>query len=208
MRPALSVTYVAVVGGAVAAAACQAKSAPRAVEVVLRDEHDAPALTLVRNAVGCTAEPGALVITANGQVTSGGGFTFGPGPAGPELRSPSGAIARVVTEDGPPRRVSIIDPIGVPMVRLTFAADGVTAMDAARAPVGRIEHAPDGLRLVTGSEADASRKLGGLVTGANDVALADRFAIAAPLLAPAPLALPARALLACERLAALTPALK
>lgn len=206
MRPALSVTYVAVVGGAVAAAACQAKSAPRAVEVVLRDEHDAPALTLVRNAVGCTAEPGALVITANGQVTSGGGFTFGPGPVGLELRSATGTIARVVDEAGPPRRLSIIDPIGVPMVRLTFAADGVTAMDAARAPAGRIEHAPDGLRFVTGAGTD--RKHGGLVTGASDLALADRLAIAAPLLAPAPLALPARALLACERLAALTPALK
>ncbi|MBZ0232003.1 MAG: hypothetical protein K8M05_06590 [Deltaproteobacteria bacterium] len=207
MRPVLPLTLAASAAVSGVAVACQAKSPPRAVEVVLRDAGDAPVLTLVRTAVGCTAEPGALVFTANGNVTSGNGFTFGPGPAGPELRGASGTIARVVTDQGPPRRLSIIDPIGVPMVRMTFAADGVTAVDAARAPVGRIEHAPDGLRFVAAND-DATNVKGGLVTGAGDVALPDRFTIAAPLLAPAPLALPARALLACERLAALTPSVK
>lgn len=190
---------------ATAVAACQAKGQPRAVEVVLRDAQDAAVLTLVRTATGCTAEPGALAITASGTngTAAAGELMLAPGPVGPELRTSAGTIARVVTEDGPPRRLSIIDPIGVPMVRMTFAADGVTAADAARAPVGRIENTADGLRFVTTDD-----KQGGGVTGAADVALADRFAIAAPLLAPAELPLPARALLACERLAAVTPAVK
>jgi hypothetical protein len=184
-------------------AACQAKGEPRAVEVVLHDEHDAAILTLTRTAVGCTAEPGALVFTAAGTTTSGNGWSLGPGPAGPELRSSSGTVARVVTDETPAHRLSIIDSIGVPMVRLTFGADGVNVADAARAVVGRIENGADGVRFVP-----ADDRTGGRVTGAADVALADRFTIAAPLLAPAPLPLPARALLACERLAAVTPAPK
>jgi hypothetical protein len=184
-------------------AACQTKGQPRVVEVVLHDEHDAAILTLTRTAVGCTAEPGALVFTAAGATTSGNGWSLGPGPAGSELRSSSGTVARVVTDETPERRLSIIDPIGVPMVRLTFRTDGVTAVDAARAVVATIKDTSDGIRLVAVDDTK-----GGLVTGAADVKLIDRYEIAAPLLAPAPLPLPARALLACERLAAVTPAPK
>lgn len=190
---------------AAACAACQARGQPRAVELQLQDEHGATILTLVRTPTGCTAEPGALAFTVAGTTTSGHGFSIGPGPAGSELRGPGGTIARVVMDQTPERRLSIIDPIGVPMVRLTFRTDAVTAADASRAVVAHIENAADGLRLVA---ADDDRTKGGLVTGAADIKLVDRFEIAAPLLAPAPLALPARALLACERLAAVTPAPK
>jgi hypothetical protein len=190
------------------ATACQAQGQPVAVEVVLRDASDAVTLRLVRTAVGCLAEPGAQAITANGNVASAGDLTLGPGPAGTELRSSGGTIARVVTEAGPPRRLSIIDPIGVPMVRVTFSGDGASATDAARAVVGTIK--PD-----AGSETTVVRFVpvapdikGDSVVISTALSPADRLAIAAPLLVPAALPLPARALLACERLAAVTPGVK
>jgi hypothetical protein len=187
--------------------ACQAKATPTAVEVVLRDKADATVLTLVRSATGCTAEPGGMVITAAAGSASTGDLAFGPGPAGPELRSTAasgGTIARVVSEDAPTRRLAIIDPIGVPMVRVTYAADGATVTEASRAVIGRIADEAGGLRFL--DERDGSR--GGIVTGAKDLPLVARLEIAAPLLVPADLAVPARALLACERLAAVTPAVK
>ncbi len=177
-------------------AACQAKGDVRPAEVVLHARNDEPALTLTRTATGCHAEPGALMITVAGSAASAGGWQLGPGPVGRELRSPGGLIARVVDEAGPPRRLSLIDPIGVPMVRLTADGEVIHATNAARAPIGRIERANDGVRLVAGDQ-----QLG-RVTGDADLDVAAR------LLAPADLPLPARALLACERLAAVTPAVK
>ncbi len=176
-------------------AACQSKAELRPVEVVLRDQDDAAVLTLTRTATGCTAEPGALVITVGGGLVQAGEWQLGPGPVGRELRSASGTLARVVEEAGPPRRLSLIDPIGVPMVRLVFDTDKdtVTAMDAARATLGRIERTSDGVRFV------ADDKKRGVVTGEASLEVAAR------LLAPATLPPVARALLACERLVAPSP---
>ncbi|HUQ02087.1 MAG TPA: hypothetical protein VM261_06290 [Kofleriaceae bacterium] len=186
--------------------ACQAKATPTAVEVVLRDKADATVLTLVRSATGCTAEPGGA-ITAGAGSASTSELSFGPGPAGPEIRNTTaagGTVARVVSEDVPTRRLSIIDPIGVPMVRVTYAADGATVAEASRAVIGRIADEAGGLRYLDAR--DDSK--GGVVTGAKDLPLVARLEIAAPLLVPADLPLPARALLACERLAAVTPSVK
>ncbi|MBE7448633.1 MAG: hypothetical protein HS111_07040 [Kofleriaceae bacterium] len=163
-----------------------------------------PPLRLTRTAAGCRADldgatadqAGPLVITVAGDTASAGAWRLGPGPAGRELRGEVGLVARVVAEPG---RLSLVDPIGVPMVRLALTAERATAVDASRAPVGAVERHGDRHRLLAGPAGDT---LAGTVSGTTDLELAAR------LLAPAPLPLPARALLACDRLAAVTPAAK
>jgi hypothetical protein len=185
--------------------ACQAKATPSAVEVVLRDAGDATVLTLVRSATGCTAEPGGAITAVAGSASTAE-LTFAAGPAGPELRSTSagaGALARVIADAAPVRRLSIIDPIGVPMARVTYEADRAIVTEASRAVIGTIVVEDGGLRFV-----DEGGARHGLVAGAKDLPLVARLEIAAPLLVPADLPLPARALLACERLAAVTPPVK
>jgi hypothetical protein len=176
-------------------AACQAQGDARAVEVVLRDDRGATVLTLTRTATGCVTDE-ALVIAATADRTSAGAWTFAAGPSGRELRGPAGLIARVVDEPGSPRRLSLIDAVGVPLARLTFDGTAVTITDAGRNPVGTIERAPGGARLITGEQ------VLGAVTGTDDLELAAR------LLVPAELPQEARALVACDRLATVTPAAK
>ena len=197
---ALAATAVA----ATAATACQARRDVEPVEVVLHDAGGAATLRLTRTAAGCRADldgatadqAGPLVITVAGDTASAGAWRLGPGPAGRELRGEVGLVARVVAEPG---RLSLVDPIGVPLVRLALTAERATAVDASRAPVGAVERHGDRHRLLAGPAGDT---VAGTVSGTTDLELAAR------LLAPAPLPLPARALLACDRLAAVTPAAK
>jgi hypothetical protein len=182
--------------------ACQAQGDVRAAEVVLRGEHDGVELTLTRTATGCVTDE-ALVITVSGDRTSAGAWTLGGGPTGRELHGPGGLVARIVDErgdePGSPRRVSLLDPIGVPLARMSFEADAITILDGGRSPIARVERATKGFRLLA---LPAGDRVAATVTGASDPELAAR------LLVPAELPGEARALFACERLAAVTPAVK
>ena len=178
------------------AASCQAQGEVRPIEVVLRDGRDATVLTLTRTATGCVTDE-ALVIIVAGDRISAGAWTFGSGPTGRELRGPAGLIARIVDEPGSPRRLSLIDDVGVPMARLSFDGEiAVTVTDAGRSPAGMIERAPGGARLILGEQIARRRR------GTDDLELAAR------LLVPADLPQEARALVACDRLATVTPAAK
>lgn len=177
--------------------ACQAQVAGemRGVEVVVRDERGAVELVLRRTGNGCIADE-ALSIFAHSDGINGGAWNLGRGPTGRELTGPGGLIARIVDEPGNPRRLSLIDPVGVPMARILFEGEAVTVIDAGRTPVARIERAGRGFRRVEGDRPTAT------VTGTDDLELAAR------LLVPAPLPDEARALFACGRLAVTTPAAK
>ena len=178
-------------------AACQAQSLgeQRGVEVVLSDARDAVQLVVRRTQNGCIADE-SLSIFAHSDGILAGAWTLKRGPTGRELTGPQGLIARVVDEPGPPHRVSLIDPVGVPMARMEIDTDAVILTDAARSPMGRVERADKGFRLFVGSEPR------GRVTGTEDPELAAR------LLVPADLPDEARALFACGRLAVTTPNVK
>lgn len=186
MRPVLPLLVLA---------ACQAQGTVRAAEVVVRDERDAVAMVLTRTATGCATDD-SLVIIAAGARTSAGAWTLDIGPTGRELRGPAGLIARVVEEAGPPARLTLIDAIGVPMARAQLDGAAAAISDAGRHPVARVEVAGEGATLYAGEQR------AGRISGSTDLELAVR------LLVPAQLPDEARALLACERLAAITPAVK
>jgi hypothetical protein len=187
VRPALLIAVLV---------ACQAQGTARAGDpVVVRDDTGATTLTLTRTATGCATDH-ALVITVAGGRTSAGAWTLGPGATGRELRGPAGLVARVVEDAGPPRRLSLIDDVGVPMAHTSFGDAAAIITSRARRELGAVEPAEGGLVMHAGG-APRFR-----VTGTTDLELGTRLTV------PAPLSSEARALLACERLAAITPAVK
>jgi hypothetical protein len=172
--------------------ACQAQGAGemRGLEVVARDGRDQVALTLRRTSNGCIADEN-LSIFAHSEGITAGAWRLARGATGRELTGPQGLIARIVDEPGPPRRLSIVDPVGVPMARVNFD-ESITITDGSRSFLGTIEPAERGFTFSGG----------GRVTGTTDAELAARLLV--------PLSIPdeARALFACGRLAVTTPAAK
>lgn len=178
--------------------ACQAQGSGAragAAEVVMRDEGGDVVLTVTRTATGCVTDR-ALAITVAGARVSAGAWTLDAGATGRELRGPQGLVARVVAVTGAAPRLSLIDDIGVPMAHLSFEDGLATITSGARTEIGIVEPTEGGFALRAGETTRFT------VSGTTDVELAARLTV------PAPLSSEARALLACERLAAITPAVK
>ncbi|MBK9030213.1 MAG: hypothetical protein IPL61_02545 [Myxococcales bacterium] len=171
-------------------AACQTVAPGREVEVVLRGERDGVVLT--RTATGCRADDVAVEVTATG--AAGGAWRLAVTEAGAELTHDGALAARIVDEAGPPLRRSYLDPMGVPLARVTISDDAAVVVGPDRAPLGRFEPAERELRWL-----DATGRATARVTGTTDLTLA------AALAAPPVLPIGGRAIVACARLAATTP---
>ena len=171
-------------------AACQTASAPAERGVTLRGDGDG--VTLVRTAEGCRADD--VAIRVHDGEAHGGGWHLTPAAAGRALALRDAPMARIVEDPGPPRLIAFLDPIGVPLARVTIAADGVAVAGADRAPLGRVEPAARELRWV-----DATGRATASITGTDDLA------IAAALVAPPSLPMLGRAVVACAQLAATSP---
>ena len=171
-------------------AACQVVAPGREVEVVLRGDGDG--VILARTTTGCRADDVAVEVT--GDAVAGGGWRLVATATGAELRQGATLAARIVDEPGPPARRSYLDPLGVPLARVTVTDDGAAVVGADRAPLGRVEPAERGLRWL-----DRDGRATATITGTTDLALG--AALAAPLALP----IGGRAVVACARLAATTP---
>lgn len=185
MRP-LPVLCALVVG-------CQSSSTPtpasRADAVTVRDSSGER--TLARTAAGCRLDD--VVITVAGAEARSGTWRLAPGPTGLALTEADALVARLADEPGPPQRRIYLDPVGVPLARVTVDADAATVVGADRSPLGELRAGADGVRYLGADGATAA------VTGTTDLALA------AALVAPSSLPPLARAVVACARLVAVTP---
>ncbi len=167
---------------------CQSSPAEATpVGVELRDRAGAVVVRVERTRGGCTIDPPALTATVAGTETTAGSWRIVPGPTGRELHGAAGLLARVVDESG---RLSVIDPVGVPLARFVRTDDrGAGILDAGRTPIGRLEAEATGFRVL-----DRDARPGAAVDGTTDLPLA------AVLAAVPTLPVEVRALFACERL--------
>lgn len=174
--------------------ACQAtpsstESAPTAPIAVEWNEGDGTQVIVTRTAAGCEIAAPSLTATLDGTTTRAGQWQVVPDPHGRELRGPTGLLARLVDE---PSRFSILDPNGVPFARIVMNDDHSAVLrDASRAATGHLESTATETHIL-----DLQRRPIATIRGSSDLRLA-------AVLAGAPtLPVEARAVYACERLAA------
>ena len=179
--------YVALVGAGLAG--CQTATAPRGSEIVMRGTSEG--LTLVATAEGCRADD--VAIRAAGDEAHGGGWHLTRAPGGLALAQRDVMIARVVDDPGPPLRRAYLDPVGVPLARVTLDADLAAVAGADRTPMGSVVR-EDGA-LVWRDAAGAVTR----VEGTDDLELA------VALLVPPTVPIAGRAVVACARLVASSP---
>ena len=154
-------------------AACQVVAPGREVEVVLRGDGDG--VILARTATGCRADDVAVEVT--GDAVAGGGWRLVATATGAELRQGATLAARIVDEPGPPARRSYLDPLGVPLARVTVTDDGAAVVGADRAPLGRVEPAERGTASAVRIERSGkvvTEPGGGLIDGESAALSPDR----------------------------------
>lgn len=174
------------------AAGCQTAPAPRTIAVTA----EAPdgELVLTRTAAGCTAA--GVAITVAGAETRGGTWRLAPGPTGLTLTNAEALVARIVDEPGPPEVRIYLDPVGVPLARVSVTDDSAAVVGADRAPLGALAVVDLGAAAFTYRAVDGAA---GAVTGTRDPTLA------AALIVPSAVPPLGRAVVACPRLVATSP---
>jgi len=191
MRPALLLLTLS---------ACQASSPAEPPRVVISHE-GSPDLVLTRTSTGCTWGASEVKLEGNRSWTSGG-LDGAPHPTGRwyhvrDPRFPQLDGARFVDEPGPPRRLSLLDPAGVPLFRIKVDGDRATVAG------------PDGAsRAAFERTADGVRALGPDGTPTGRVARGTTDPVLVALLIGHDIVPDANAILACEHLALSTPVKK
>jgi hypothetical protein len=156
--------------------------------VTVRDPGGATVLEarLVEARCEVSGEASLAVARDGDTVRAGTALSFGPGRTGNEVAGADGAMRlRVHRAAG---EVGLIDPQGIPIVRIIVDDASARIVDAARTPIARL--AREGGRITVTASAGAALAY---VAGTTDLE------VAALLVAPGVDA-DTRALLACERL--------
>jgi hypothetical protein len=174
------------------AAGCQTAPAPRTIAVTAQVPDGE--LILTRTAGGCAAA--GTTITVAGAEARGGTWRLAPGPTGLALTNAEALVARIVDEPGPPPVRIYLDPIGVPLARISTTDDSAAVVGADRSPIATLSVVDLGAAAFTYRAADGAA---GTVTGTRDPALA------AALIAPSAVPPLGRAVVACPRLVATSP---
>jgi len=165
-------------------AGCQTATAPRGSEIVVRGAGEGVSLTAT--AEGCRAD--GVAIRSTGGEAHGGGWHLTRAPGGLALALRDATLVRVIDDPGPPLRRAYLDPVGVPLARVTFDGDSAAVSGADRTPIGAL--AREEGALVWRDTAGATSR----VEGTDDLELA------VALLVPPSVPIAGRAVVACARL--------